>query len=104
MGTAVTCSAMNLKSLHGDRPIRAILEQMGASLTVSESQGTVRAEAAPTYGTEIDGSQCPDLVPVLAALASVSQGTTRIFNAQRLRLKELPGGYSFGEGILGGRP
>ncbi len=37
---------------------------------------------------ELDVSQCPDLVPPLAALAAVRQGTTRIINAERLRIKE----------------
>lgn len=38
--------------------------------------------------TEIDVSQCPDLVPALAAMAAVRQGTTYIVNAARLRIKE----------------
>ena len=33
-------------------------------------------------------SQCPDLVPPLAAYAALRRGTTRITNAGRLRLKE----------------
>ena len=37
---------------------------------------------------ELDVSQCPDLVPPLAAHAAVRQGTTRIINAERLRIKE----------------
>ncbi len=50
---------------------------------------------APYYGkltapgdVELDVSQCPDLVPALAAMAAVRQGTTRIVNAARLRIKE----------------
>lgn len=37
---------------------------------------------------ELDVSQCPDLVPPLAVLASVRRGTTQIVNAARLRIKE----------------
>jgi len=37
---------------------------------------------------ELDVSQCPDLVPALAAMAAVRQGTTYIVNAARLRIKE----------------
>ena len=36
----------------------------------------------------IDVSDCPDLVPPLAVMAAVRQGTTRIVNAARLRIKE----------------
>ena len=37
---------------------------------------------------ELDVSQCPDLVPPLAAIAAVRAGTTRLTNAARLRMKE----------------
>lgn len=37
---------------------------------------------------ELDVSQCPDLVPALAAMAAVRRGTTHITNAARLRIKE----------------
>ena len=36
----------------------------------------------------IDVSSCPDLVPPLAVMAAVRQGTTHLTNAARLRLKE----------------
>ena len=38
--------------------------------------------------TIIDGSQCPDIIPVLTAVAALSEGTTEIINAGRLRIKE----------------
>ena len=37
---------------------------------------------------EIDVSGCPDLVPPLAVMAALRQGTTRLVNAARLRIKE----------------
>ncbi len=37
---------------------------------------------------KIDLSDCPDLLPPLAVMASVRRGTTRFTNAARLRLKE----------------
>ena len=37
---------------------------------------------------EIDVSGCPDLAPPLAAMAAVRQGTARLVNAARLRIKE----------------
>ena len=37
---------------------------------------------------ELDVSQCPDLVPPLAAHAAVRRGTTHMVNAERLRIKE----------------
>ena len=38
--------------------------------------------------TEIDMSGCPDLAPPVATAAAVRQGTTRLVNAGRLRIKE----------------
>ncbi len=37
---------------------------------------------------ELDVSQCPDLVPPLAAMAAVRAGTTHLTHAARLRIKE----------------
>ena len=37
---------------------------------------------------EIDVSDCPDLLPPLAVMAAFHDGTTRLTNAARLRLKE----------------
>ncbi len=38
--------------------------------------------------TEIDAGEIPDLVPILSVMACAKKGTTKIFNAKRLRLKE----------------
>ena len=38
--------------------------------------------------TELDVSQCPDLLPPLALMAALRVGTCRLVNAARLRLKE----------------
>ncbi len=37
---------------------------------------------------ELNVSQCPDLVPPLAAMAALRRGTTKLTNAARLRIKE----------------
>ena len=37
---------------------------------------------------DIDVSGCPDLLPPMAVMASIRQGTTRFVNAARLRIKE----------------
>ena len=42
----------------------------------------------PLQAQDIDAAAIPDLVPVLAVLAANAKGTSRIFNAARLRLKE----------------
>ena len=61
----VKLEGMNTKSRQGDRRITEILEE-----------------------TEIDATDIPDLVPILAVLAASRVGKTRIFGAERLRIKE----------------
>ncbi len=37
---------------------------------------------------EFDGSECPDIIPILAVSSSLSAGETNIVNAERVRFKE----------------
>ncbi|MFH0748350.1 MAG: 3-phosphoshikimate 1-carboxyvinyltransferase [Candidatus Bathyarchaeota archaeon] len=69
-----------------DDEIIRILSKMGASITLTNS--SVRVRGRKLKGIEIDAKDIPDLVPVCAALGCVSEGTTHIFGAKRLRLKE----------------
>jgi 3-phosphoshikimate 1-carboxyvinyltransferase len=86
LGSQIECEGLNNNSLQGDRSILDILVKMGCR--IDTSNGTIKACSTGTSGTVIDGSQIPDILPVLAALASLSSGTTRIINAGRLRIKE----------------
>ncbi|UWG96211.1 3-phosphoshikimate 1-carboxyvinyltransferase [Dehalobacter sp. DCM] len=88
IGTGLTCYDLNRQSLQGDRVILDILWQMGAKMAFSETGDRLDVLPAATHGIEIDVSQCPDLVPILAVIGALSQGTTRIINAGRLRIKE----------------
>lgn len=84
--TEIECQDLNPGSLQGDGAILKIVRDMGVSLEVRDS--ILKVKPAVTKGIVIDAGQCPDLVPVLAVLASLSQGTTTIVNAGRLRIKE----------------
>ena len=55
---------------------------------IREEDGMIVAKPSKTRGAVIDAEDCPDLVPALAALAAVSEGTTEIIHASRVRLKE----------------
>lgn len=92
-GGPLTLTGLRKDSVQGDRVCAKLFQKFGAeiawhgeSLTVSNPKAN--QPFAGLSGQEIDASQAPDLVPVLAAAAACVQGETRIYNAQRLKLKE----------------
>lgn len=86
LGNGVVCEGLDAASSQGDKVILDFLKKMGAVIEIQD--GNIVSKASETVGITVDASQCPDLVPSLAALASVSCGITRIVNAGRLRIKE----------------
>ena len=86
LAAGATVTGLNLQSCQGDRAILTLLQRFGA--TVSESCDTAAVALGELHGIDIDAASIPDLVPILAVVAAVARGKTRIYNAQRLRLKE----------------
>lgn len=82
----VTVTGLTLPSLQGDSAIAALLSRFGAEVTVGKNEITV--SPAVLHGIDIDATDIPDLVPVLAVVAAAANGTTHITGAARLRLKE----------------
>ena len=82
----ISVSGLEKTSTQGDRYIAEILTKMGAK-TAWEGN-TISVKEGNRKISEIDGKAIPDLIPVLAAVASVGEGTTIFKNAQRLRIKE----------------
>ena len=83
----VTVCGLSHSSRQGDARIVELLREFGADVIVSNNEYTVKG-GNPLRGIDIDATQIPDLVPVLATVAAVSEGTTTIRGAARLRLKE----------------
>ena len=86
IGSDVTCGRLPAESLQGDRQILNILRQSGAE--VNESDDWVTVSARPLRPIHVDAADIPDLVPILAVLASFCVGESSIYNAARLRIKE----------------
>lgn len=83
---SVTIEGLDISSTQRDKEILKLLSSGGARI---HQQGRViRSETSSLKGQEIDVSEIPDLLPILAVVASLSQGTTYLKNAARLRLKE----------------
>ena len=85
-GEGVTVHGLNPSSAQGDKEIAGILARFGARVYHSGNHYHVSRERLS--GITIDAANIPDLVPILAVAASVSNGTTRIINADRVRIKE----------------
>ena len=85
-GGDIQLGGLSRQSLQGDREVCDILAQMGAQL--SWEGGLLRVREGTRRAVEIDARATPDLVPVLCAVAAVSEGVTTVKNAARLRIKE----------------
>lgn len=86
LGGEVVLSGLDPRSTQGDREALALFRRFGAD--IRETAEGLLCRRAPLHGADIDASQIPDLVPILAVTAALAEGTTRITGAARLRLKE----------------
>jgi 3-phosphoshikimate 1-carboxyvinyltransferase len=76
-------------SKQGDRVIIETLERMGADITWDRETGKVTVKGGKTLkAITFDAGSTPDLVPTIAVLAAVADGTSRIENAEHVRYKE----------------
>ena len=76
LGSEIRINELNENSCQGDKKIVEICREI-----VYNKNGGLRPFV-------LDCSDIPDLVPILAVLASFCEGTSRIENAARLRIKE----------------
>lgn len=86
IGKEIIIEGVSEFSLQGDRKVVDIVREMGGNL---EFEGdNLKVSPSKTRGIEIDGSQCPDIIPVLSVLGAFSEGKTIVTNGARLRIKE----------------
>ncbi len=74
-------------SKQGDKEIIEILRRMGTDVIVKKSSITVKGNGK-LKGIDVDLSNSPDLVPIVAVLGSLAEGKTQIRNVGHLRYKE----------------
>ena len=77
---------LNPQSLQSDRVMLEFLHRMGADVSVS--LGTIRVRSAKLKALRADLSDCIDLIPTVAVLAAVAEGTSELESIGRARLKE----------------
>ncbi|CZT56072.1 3-phosphoshikimate 1-carboxyvinyltransferase [Eubacteriaceae bacterium CHKCI005] len=86
LGGDITLEGLLPLSAQGDREAAHLFTRYGA--LVSWSQGKLSCRSKFLCHQEIDASDIPDLVPILAVTAALASGETRISGAARLRIKE----------------
>ena len=77
---------LNSQSLQSDRAMLDFLRQMGAEVEVSP--GAIRVRGSKLKALRADLSDCIDLLPTVAVLAAVAEGTSEFEGIGRARLKE----------------
>lgn len=82
----ILIKGLNMNSLQGDKEAIDILKRMGCELVQVEDG--YKVECKQFIATDIDASQCPDIIPVIALACANAKGISRIYNAKRLRIKE----------------
>ncbi len=85
----VTFLGMEPEDFAGERRYPDILREMGAKVTFADGGRTVTVEGGSQLrGIEIDCSDTPDAVPILAVLGCRAQGKTFLYNISSSRQKE----------------
>ena len=82
----VALTGLDMDSAQGDRAIVSILQAMGAD--IREENGALVSRPSKLRAANVDASQIPDLVPILAVAMAAAGGESRITGAARLRIKE----------------
>lgn len=86
---SVEIAGLDTTSLQADLSIMDILMDAGASLSqIDGDKGNIVAQRAPLSAFNVDASNCPDLFPIVAVLASFCQGKSRVAGVGRLANKE----------------
>lgn len=86
LGGNLTLKGLDIDSVQGDKAVLDIYSNFGVKMDIHNDN--IKLRAGQLKAQDIDASQIPDLVPAIAITAAVAEGTTRIYNAERLRLKE----------------
>jgi 3-phosphoshikimate 1-carboxyvinyltransferase len=84
----VIVNNLDYEAVQGDKAILTVLKQMGVEGTACPDSVEIQGTGAPLKPIDVDAKNIPDLVPAIAVLACCAEGTSHIWGAKRLRLKE----------------
>ncbi len=83
----ITIHGLNKNSYQGDCASIDIFKQFGAEISWHNQDLLIKPKKLSPIN-KIDVSQIPDLVPIISVTAMFADGTTSIFGAKRLKIKE----------------
>ncbi len=86
LNNTITCRGLKVDSKQGDKEIINIIEKCGIKVEKT-IDGYIFSSGIPNASC-INLENCPDLGPILTVLCAFGKGDFKIYNAQRLRLKE----------------
>jgi len=92
---SIAVRGLDLNSTQADKAIVQALIDAGAIMSITDDQIELKKTALRAF--QFDATDCPDLFPPLAALASVCSGTTVIQGVSRLAHKESNRGLTIQE-------
>lgn len=82
----LTLTGVSHDSLQGDKAILDILTSFGTK--IDKVKNGYKIYKSSLRSCDINLQNCPDLGPILTVLGMYSSGNTRIYHAERLRIKE----------------
>lgn len=82
----ISVSGLNKNTKQGDVEIVSVLKKFGAMVT--ENDGVFTVKNGNLKAITLDCENIPDLVQVIASVASYAEGVTVLKNVDRLRIKE----------------
>lgn len=85
-GNEVLCRGLDPGDTQPDKAVVGFLQEFGARVR-TDAEG-ITVAAGNLRGVELDLNDCPDSLPMLAALACLGTGETRLVNVAHARIKE----------------
>ena len=80
---------LNYEAVQGDKAILAVLKRMGVNGKICPDSVEIKSEGGLLEAVDVDAREIPDLVPVCAVLVCYANGTSKIYDAHRLRYLSL---------------
>jgi len=86
LGGDLEVENLNPESLQGDKAVLDFLKDMGATITINRNSLTVKKSVLKAIKADL--TDCIDLLPTMAVLASAADGVSELTGIERARLKE----------------